>query len=86
MTFFTIPFEAGAADGTADGTTAGWDTGAAVCDVDTDGTVHPQMIAAQTMRTSRRTEHFRMKDRVGARVVILFLSCRGCRLVRGNRS
>jgi hypothetical protein len=79
--FFTIPFGAGVADWTAGGEeiTAGLDE-------DDDGTVHPQMIAVQTRMISRRTENFRIKDRVGAGVVIPFLSRTGCLPVPGNRS
>jgi len=65
---------------------AGWDEGAAGCDEEEDGTEHPQLIAMQTRRISRKTGSFRIKDRVGEGVVILFLSRTGHRTVHGNQS
>jgi hypothetical protein len=81
-TFFTIPFEAGVAGCC----TAGWDTGADGCEEDDDGTEHPPIIAMQTRMMSRKRENFFIKDRIGAGVVIPFLSRTGYRPVHGNRS
>jgi hypothetical protein len=76
--FFTGP------TGAADWTAAGWVAGAAGWGVVGDGMVHPQMIAMQTIRISRKTGLLRMKNRGGSGVVILFLSRTGSRPVPGN--
>jgi hypothetical protein len=81
-TFFTIPFEAGAAGWAA----AGWVAGAAGFDEDDDGAVHPEMIAIQIIRVIRRMENFLIKNRVGPGVVILFLLRTEYQPVHGNRS
>ena len=67
--FFTIPFGAMVAD-----RTEGWDEVTAGFEEGDDGAVQPAMIAVQTRRIIRRTEHVRIKNRVEAGVVIPFLS------------
>jgi hypothetical protein len=47
---------------------------------------HPAISAMHNRRMNRRAGNFSIKDRVGAGVVILFLSRTGCRPVHGNRS
>jgi hypothetical protein len=78
-TTYVDPLAMGVADWTAGGdeVITGFDEG-------DDGTVQPAMIAVQTRRIIRRTEHVRIKNRVEAGVVIPFLSGTGYRPVPGN--